>query len=224
MLKYAPYSFSKISSFILCPKKFKYKYIDKIPQEPRDMTALLKGSCVHSMLEKYPSSSTNKLVPRYQYILDKFLKSKYKEYLQIPSRREESFGLTSNLECTNYKDKNALFRGFIDYYTVKDDKMIIIDYKTGKYKDEKFQDFTQLMYYAIYMFKKYSKIDKIEIMYLYVEHELDNSLLLERKYLNNYCTDLLTNIRNIETSEYPKKVQVLCDYCEYQNSCNEDIV
>jgi len=223
MLKFAPYSFSKISTFVGCPRKFKYRYIDKLPQEPRDMTALLKGSCVHSMLEKYPEPSTSKLVSEYQYILDEFLKTKYKKYLEIPAKKEESFGLTNKLEQCTYKDKNAMLRGFIDYYTILDDKMVIIDWKTGRVKEPRYVDFTQLMYYAIYMFKKYSKINKIEVMYLYVEHDYDNSMVLERKYLDNYCRDLLTNIKNIETSDYPKKSQVLCDYCEYQNFCNSDL-
>ena len=49
-LKFAPYSFSKISTFTQCPKKFKHQYIEKIYFKS-DNIAFEKGNYIHLMLE-----------------------------------------------------------------------------------------------------------------------------------------------------------------------------
>jgi len=226
MLKYAPYSFSRLNTVIQCPRKFKYTYIDNIPKENTDKTALYKGSALHSSLEHYPNPGTHKLSPQYQPIIDNFLKSKYKYYLDIPHISELGIGLDEKLNPVEYSE-NAMFRGYIDYHTVISDensvKMVLIDWKSGKIKEHKYQDFNQLMFYGIYMFKKYSKIDKIEIKYIYIEHNAENSMILERKYLNNYYRTLLNAIKDTELSNFDKIKTKLCSWCPYEKYCNNDI-
>ena len=51
-LKYAPYSFSKISSFNSCPQKFKFQYIDKIGAFI-ETPALIRGRAVHYCIENF---------------------------------------------------------------------------------------------------------------------------------------------------------------------------
>ena len=223
MLKFTPYSFSRLNTFVQCPRKFKYSYIDKIPQEETDKTALYKGSALHSILENYPNPGTHKLSEKYQPIIDKFLKSKYIHYLERDHVSELKIGLSTSLEPCGYYDKTAMFRGAIDYFTVIDSVMHIIDFKSGKLKEHKYQDFNQLMFYAIYMFKKYLKLNTIKISYLYIEHNTDNSMTLERKYLNNYSRTLLETIKNAESSNYEKCESKLCEWCPYENFCSKDI-
>jgi len=222
MLKYAPYSFSRLNTHIQCPRKFKYSYIDKLPQEDTDKTALYKGSALHSSLENYPNPGTHKLSKQYQPIIDKFLKSKYKKYLDIPHISEQGIGLSENLEPMKYC-KEAMFRGYIDYYTVIGDEIVILDWKSGSQKEHRFQDFNQLMFYGIYMFKKYSKVNKINIKYVYIEHDTDNPMTLERKYLDVYENTLKTYIKDTELSNFEKCESKLCDWCPYQTFCQNDL-
>lgn len=117
-----PYSFSKLSTHVQCPRKYKYAYIDKAPEDQDvDITALLKGRAVHSIIENYPNKSTHAWAPKYQHIADKFFRTSLaKKYLTIPSTREHKFGISKKLEPTEYNDKEALFRGLIDYITIID--------------------------------------------------------------------------------------------------------
>ena len=46
------FSFSSLSLYNTCPFAYKLSYIDKV--KPVRSTALVKGSNVHSILEKYP--------------------------------------------------------------------------------------------------------------------------------------------------------------------------
>ncbi len=224
-MKYSPYSFSKINTYS-CNRKFKYNYIDKVKQQPQNMEPLLKGGAVHHILEHHPEKSTHKLAPKYQHIADKFLKSKLGlKYLSKDSIREFDFGLTKELTPTEYKDKDALFRGSIDFMYNDGEKLVIIDWKSGKIKDQKWQDYTQLNWYAIYFFQKYPKLNQILISYVYIEHDnYENPLLLDRKYLDNYINDLTSKIHNIEQdTEFSKNETKLCDWCNYQQHCINDI-
>lgn len=224
-MKFAPYSYSRLSTHEQCARKFKYSYIDKIPVGYVDRTALLKGGAVHSILENYPDKSTHKLAPKYQYIADKFISTELAEkYLSVDSNREVHFGLNKDLEPTEYRDKNAIFRGKIDHVCIIDGVLYLIDWKTGKLKDIRWQDFRQLLFYAIYFFKKYSKINKIKISYVYVEHESENDILLERQYLDKYTKELTDMIDAAENDEeFRKSESKLCEWCDFKDHCSEDI-
>lgn len=120
-MKFAPYSFSKISTHKQCNRKFKYSYIDKAPQCKQDTTALLKGGAVHSIFEHFPNSTNHKLASQYQHIADAFVRSRLGEkYLTRDSIREFKFGMNSNLEPCEYKDKNAVFKGSVDFICIID--------------------------------------------------------------------------------------------------------
>ncbi len=224
-MKYAPYSFSKLSTHDQCARKFKYQYIDKLPQEDRDITPLIKGGAVHSILENYPEPSTHKMAERYQYIADKFIQSEIgQKYMTRESVREHSFALTEKLEPTTYGDKEAIFRGHIDYICLDEDCINLIDWKTGKYVDEVHQNFNQLLFYAIYFFYSYPKIDNIRLSYVYIEHDLENTLLLERKYLDKYVDAMLDMMEKTEKDTvFEKNKTKLCDWCPYKNYCDNSI-
>lgn len=227
-MKYSPYSFSKLSLHEQCNRKFKYRYLDKVKPAKRDMTALLKGGAVHSILENYPEKSKHKLAPKYQYIVDGFIKTDLgKKYIQENQERivpEYSFGLTKDFEPTTYKSKDAVFRGFIDYISIIENTLNILDWKTGKYKEPKWQTYEQLLFYAIYFFKKYKQIHKIRISYVYVEQDSENDLILERKYLENYESNLRNMIYSAESDkEFKKCPSKLCEYCEFKTHCDADV-
>ena len=224
-MKYTPYSFSKLNTHKQCNRKFKYNYIDKAPQDKKDMTALLKGGAVHSIIEHYPNESPHKLAPKYKHIVDKFISTNIGEkYLTLDSIREFDFGLTKDHQPTTYSDKNALFRGSIDFICKIDNVLHLCDWKTGKYKDPKWQEYDQLMFYGIYFFQRYPNIDIIKISYVYVEHEdMENNLMLERCHLDCYVNQLLELINNTENDEdFIKNNTVLCDYCEFKTHCSND--
>lgn len=222
--KFAPYSYSKLSVFEGCPLRFKFQYIDKIKQEFRS-EALVKGSNVHEILENFGTKKIENTEA--DQIVRKFVKSEVaSKYLRPLCRKEKSvreisIGLDTNLEPCEYKSKNALYRGKIDFICVIDNALNLCDYKTGKYKEESYQDYRQLIFYALYFFKKYN-IEKIRISYIYVEQNLENSMILERKYLSNYIEALMTMINNVENaSEYTKKIK-FCSWCPYKNHCSEN--
>lgn len=223
--RFAPYSFSRLATHKQCARKFKYNYVDKVPVEYTDRTALLKGGAVHSIIEFYPNPSSHKLAGKYKHIVDNFIRTKLGEkYLSKSSIREFDFGLTPDLNICEYSSKDALFRGSVDYVCVVDNVLHLIDWKTGKYKEQNWQSYDQLMFYAIYFFKRYPAINKIKISYVYVEHEdHENSLELTRDNLSNYVSELMGLITNVETDEhYNRNPSKLCGYCDFNKHCSQD--
>lgn len=224
--KYRPYSFSRMSTFTQCPYRFKLHYIDKVPEEenPISLMALRKGSKVHSLLENYPKIETE---TKSFDIVEKFVRSKVAEpYLdailnESPNKREFAFGLTKDFEPTTYDSPDALFHGKIDLICTVNGMLNLVDYKTGKAKEQTDQDYSQLMLYAIYFFQK-TTLDEIRISFVYVEHDHENSLVLKRQYLEHYKDIFLKLVERIETSDYSRQKSYLCKYCPYADKCHLD--
>ena len=94
----------------------------------------------------------------------------------------------------------------------------------GKYRDNRYQDYNQLLFYAIYFFEKYG-VQNINISFVYVEHNLENDLELDIKYLDNYKMELLSSIKTIEEdSEFCAKKSKLCDYCGFHELCYPELL
>lgn len=222
-LRFAPYSFSKLGLHKQCPRKFLFNYVLKKPKSPRDMTPLLKGGAVHSILEHYPAKSPHKLAGKYFHIADRFLRTTLgAKYFSENSIREFEFGVLPDFTPTEYYDKRAVFRGAVDYICLIDGVLHLVDWKTGKMKEEKWQDFDQLMFYAVYFFHRYPSAERIKISYVYVEHDNhENSVELHRDHLPTYRGQLKKQILETELDKtFPKKKGPLCAYCDFQKICD----
>jgi intergrase/recombinase len=77
------------------------------------------------------------------------------------------------------------------------------------------------MFYAIYFFQRYLTINKIKVSYTYIEHDIENKITLERKYLNNYISELNKLIGAVENDiDFKKNKTKLCNYCLYKTHCD----
>ncbi len=251
------YSYSRISTFLQCPKKYEFTYIQNLPKQMNN--ALIKGSKVHSIFEnidtfiKYKqtkSNNTSKLgfnnttlvenvnssklennilinpkllntfeTQEYSSIVENFIKSPLGELLKYPNSREVEIFLDKDF---NPALKDKYFVGYIDRVNFTNTGIEIIDFKTGKYKDIKYQDFNQLGLYGIYVMKKYN-LDKVKLRYVYVEHNKENTLEIDIPFINELTQKYKNIINELEnTKEFKKCVTRLCDYCDYKDKCFGD--
>lgn len=223
--KFAPYSFSKINTYLNCPKRFHFQYVLKVKQGDCDRSALVRGSAIHEMFEQHQKGKEPKQTPYtadFKRALKRSEVKKIKEHLESTTKtcREISFGLTKDFEPCKYTSKDALFRGRIDLAYNDNGMLTIVDYKTGKAKDEKYQNFDQLLLYSIYFFQRYKTLMFCKVQFVYVDHDVVNSLVTERKYLENLKEHFLNTVKTIESAtEYNPKQSRLCAYCPYKDRC-----
>ena len=211
------FSFSSLSLYNTCPFAYKLSYIDKV--KPVRSTALVKGSNVHSILEKYPEIQEKEYKFNENLIVSNFLNSEIGNYfkdvlLNKKTAREFKFGLTKNFENDTFKD--SFFHGIIDLIFFENDELNLCDYKTGKFKEN--QDFSQLLTYSLY-FKNY---DKIKINYLYVEHNKINSKIVTKEDIENTQNFIIkTTDIILQDKTFKRNCGKHCSWCQFSEKCDE---
>lgn len=136
------YSHSRLSTFEQCPKKFKYKYIDKLKPEIERTIETHLGSAVHKTLEWVYNSikETNKEV-KIDEIIEKFTEEWQKE------SSENILIVKKQLTARDYFNKGVQF--LIDYYckhspfkdgTIACEKGVLIKLEEGEYEIQGFID------------------------------------------------------------------------------------
>lgn len=217
-LKYAPYSFSRMSSFMSCPRRFYYQYVNPLPAETGEPSIYLeKGGYIHSLLEFYVKHFKiyNELLPLGR------LKELYHTELEYPhnfmgniAEFEAVFttyintdrfrGFIHNattLEVEEYLELKLpnseiiLFRGYVDLYIIMEFNKWIIDYKSGKDKEYEAE---QLKLYAIMEMLKFNT-DKVIVSYEKLEHNTKNDYVITYEEAYKYLDELINLILAIES-------------------------
>jgi RecB family exonuclease len=144
-----PLSHSSISLFNECPQKYKFKYVDKIPEKPRHFFSF--GQSVHSALEFFygvkalPAPTLEEVLAYYK---EHWVSAGYKDPGQEAQYFEDGKAILAAYHKKHLKDFALPF--FVEYgFTFEvdgvpvtgkvdrvdklpDERLSIIDYKTGK--------------------------------------------------------------------------------------------
>jgi len=180
------YSFSQIQTYLQCPLKYKFRYVDKIVPEFEENLHLILGTEVHWALEWLYNQVNNFKIPSYKELEDFFIVNfnEKAEKIDVEEKQKKEF-LTrwkyylKNFHKKHYPfkdikvvwteihlyidlDDNVKFQGFIDRLDKKWDNFILTDYKTNKNlppEDKKLYE-EQLTLYALWVKQKYWKYFK----------------------------------------------------------------
>jgi hypothetical protein len=142
------WSYSSLSLFQQCPKKYYHLRVAKDHKEP-ETDALMYGKQLHEAAEFYIGKDTP-LPPQFAFIKDSLdlLKTLGEggEFLC-----EYRMGLTRDLKPCDFFDKDVWWRGVADLVIIKGDKAYMVDYKTGK--SSRYADTKQLEILSLALFK-----------------------------------------------------------------------
>jgi CRISPR/Cas system-associated exonuclease Cas4 (RecB family) len=217
--KYA-LSWSRLSDFIQCPRKFKHKYIDKTSNftVQEDSPHLTRGTNVHKALENYllkkidgqevgPSSLPE--VESTKPLIDNFCKNFTSV---IP---EQQIAVRQNWTQTEWFAKDAYYRAIYDLVALSPARIAIVDFKTGKFKDYSVSGFGQLELSAVIGLNMFPEIENLDTLYAYVDHKktIQRSFTQkdDRERLTVHFTEM-HNIVNAEVDFDPKKNE-FCNFC-----------
>ena len=153
-MKPITWSYSSLSLFQQCPKKYYHMRVLKDIVEP-ETEAIMFGKEVHKAAEDYIGKGTP-IPEKYKFI---------EPVLQIlnamPGKKlvEYRMGLTKELKACDFFDKDVWFRGVGDLVILDGDTASVIDYKTGK--SAQYADTKQLELMALAIFKHFPEITKV---------------------------------------------------------------
>ena len=155
-----PISFSKLNTFETCPRQYEAKYVTKtVPYQQTPEAEW--GDYVHKSLENY--IRYNQPLPAnvadYQRFADAILA------MRGQAIAERAVAINPYLMETGYFDGDVWIRAKIDVTVLRDDSALILDYKTGRMKD----DPKQLMFYALLAFIMYPQVQKVQTGFIWLK-------------------------------------------------------
>ena len=226
-------SYSKISLFTECPRKFKFAYVDKIAiPENRSM---LIGSALHWLLQRYYSKID--IVPEHEFekeiidVAQRILEKYIQKYKLI-----DDFKTIDHEVPFTFKRNDITWNGKIDLVIEKDNKLYIVDHK---YSSRKFIEsfmalnFQGVLYYYYYGYVLGKNVTGIIWNTISCPNKLlkDGSLstTLEMQRFITYKTDKEVNkmwqtidevVEDIQNEKFiPHISRQLCEYCPYIEEC-----
>lgn len=160
-----PWSYTMLTAFEQCPKKFMHTKVLKDVTEDFGPEAGL-GLKIHKSLELAVDGSQG-LPPDlvlHQPIVDKLRAAPGQRLL------EYKFGLTQSLQPTTFFGRDVWVRGALDVCLVRRNEALVLDYKTGKRKP----DHDQLKLFAGAAFSLFPHVQKVKTGYIWLkENKLD---------------------------------------------------
>ncbi|MDD3474844.1 MAG: PD-(D/E)XK nuclease family protein, partial [Candidatus Dojkabacteria bacterium] len=247
-------SYSQLNTYEDCPKKYKYSYVLKIPSKPhaslsfgttihntlKDFYTLVKESNegLEGIVEKpdekkllelyethwipigYDSKAHEKKRKSFgKIILKEFYHNLYSED-QRPYRLEESFSVHVG---------ESVFVGKIDRIDIVDDsgeklKVEIVDYKTGKVKnDANIKKDLQLPLYALFAEEKLG-LEVVGAKYVFIEHGEVVSVDVSDDRKVQARERIVEIIDKIKEKNFSPTPGYLCRYCDYNVVCEDALV
>lgn len=123
------WSYSRYALYEKCPRKAKYKFIDKLP-EPGN-AAMERGNQIHKLAELYTKNELQTLPKELKLFKEEFVELKKSKPIV-----EETWAFTRNWQKTTWNDwNNCALRVKTDAACLDKDTLYVIDHKTGKPRD-----------------------------------------------------------------------------------------
>lgn len=153
------WSYSRWKDHAICPLKAKLKHVDKL-REPAN-AAMLRGSAVHKAGEDFLNGVRKDIDPVYATFADELKKLKRKKAVA-----EEKWTFTDTWGETSWFADDAWCRMGIDAYTITKKTMRLVDYKTGKVREENEE---QLGLYALGAFTRFPELKEVATEFWYLD-------------------------------------------------------
>lgn len=166
-------SWSRLSTYEQCPRKFKLSYIDKVFKEEGKSIHLVKGEQLHKQMEEYVIAKNG------QGAMPLGFSPEVRQSLPYVDRLYEHFdGIypEAQVACdikwqpTEWFGSDTAWRAIWDATALKTDNCFLVDWKSGKiYPLNK--GFGQLHLSAVMAMNKWPALSETRAAYVYLEHK-----------------------------------------------------
>jgi CRISPR/Cas system-associated exonuclease Cas4 (RecB family) len=214
-------SWSRLSDYQQCPRKFHLKYIQKaFPQEEKSFH-LIKGENIHRQLEAYLDAKKAGTTPDTERMTA--YTPEVRETLPLIDRLMSQFqacyseaqvAVTYDWKQTEWFAKDVAWRAIIDATFINPGHAFLIDWKSGKkydYADEKGQ-----LHLSGLIGMETIEVEHMDVAYVFVEHKHSSPIKLKRSQdaasLKAHFKEQF-DIVNAD-KEFKPKVNENCKWCQ----------
>ena len=211
MDKKVAWSFSALSVFRTCRKKF---YHLKIARDVKDgdSEAAAEGKLVHDCMFKRVIKGT--ALPLGLKPHEKTAAA-YADRIKAcdDAQGEIKLCLNDRLEPVEWFAKDAWVRAVVDLLMLKGTTAILVDWKTGKRKD----NFEQLKLSAALLSRYMPEIEKFVLVFEWLRDKERSSITITKDEMKGVWLELLPQVMEIEeakkTTDFPATPSGLCGWC-----------
>lgn len=205
------FSPNMLKTFETCPKKYYFKYIEKI-SVPQKSNLFEKGKKVHALANYYLRGDD----------ISKMEKALNNEELKLWEilKQNEFFNKTYvnseyNLSC---KVENYWIGGRLDALMKDEKNYYILDYKTGSIPKNPEYDY-QTMTYLLCASKMYG--NNIKFIYIDLKNNQNAIIDFNDTKAQEYEKRIIDICNKITNAQFPEEIEhsKICDFCEYKKIC-----
>ena len=205
MANVVPWSYSSLSAFETCARRFKLTRLDKKVVEPQT-EATLHGNLVHKALE-LATKGTQQLPEKYgqyQPIIDRVTARPGKRLVEF------KFGLTKDLRPAEFFGKDVWVRGVIDFGLLTTKTAVALDWKTGKPKS----DADQLKLFAGVMLRTYPYLEAVKTGYVWLAYNKVDTQTFKQADAPEIWGEFAVRVHRMELAlkndDFPPRPSGLC--------------
>lgn len=240
-------SYSKIATYVKCPLRYKFIYVDNLETEIKPYFSL--GNSVHKVLEKFYSPKENFLVLKkdpYRYLkelLEKhWISAGYKSKLEEAKAKKDAETMLLNYYRKNIFGFSPAFevesefsvpflglelKGRFDRVDEENAGFTIIDYKTNSFSNrmtleslilQREEEFLQPVLYKIAGEYKYGKGSIRSVSFHYLRISEKVSFEVD-PFVEKMKRKISEITENIFKGYFPAKVNGSCSSCEFRDRC-----
>ena len=247
-------SYSSLQTYSTCPKMYYFRYVEKLPSRMngamsfgtsihntlyRFFELLLPDEHNQSSIfhEPKPEPTQDDLLT----LLDRsWIETGYTDKKTMYARKVEALSLLTKwyekyapnfgspilLESKfSLKEKNALLTGRFDRIDqLPDGSLEVIDYKTGRLRDQEAVDGDkQLTMYALAV-EKFLKRPVGKLSLYFFEHDVTISTKRTEEQLNEFTGELEAIASGISSQHFsPTPSQKICTQCDFSSLCSDSL-
>lgn len=204
-----PWSYTMLTSFETCPRKFKLTKVTKEVKEDFGPQAG-EGIKIHNALEKYGTGQAALPSEYVQYkpLVDKVLSANGEK------RFEYKFGITQSLQPTRFFADDAWYRGALDVVVIRGNHGVVLDWKNGKRKT----DIDQLKLFAAAAFSLVPQFETVTTGYVWLTANKVDPEKFTREDSPKIWQEFAIRVHRMEqavaTNNFPPNPSGLCkNYC-----------
>lgn len=220
------WSYSRYALYRQCPLKAKLQIIDKIKEPPNP--AMERGIRIHEQASEYIKGNLSRLPQELKAFRTEFskLRKQYKKKINGMAV-EDTWSFTERWTETAWNDwVHCWVRIKLDCaHEVADDTLIITDWKTGKYRDESTDEYTeQLSLYALaaLILMPHIKVVKPRLVYLdvgriYPDGENEVEIVYTRGDIPKLKKIWASKVRPmLRDRAFAPRPNQFCNWCHYR--------